>query len=129
VVCERSAVARSPSASQFGACVVFAPRPVPGQKPAASNPPPSVQGGRSRERDAEPVYVDLILWDVQAAFAVKHLVKGQAVAFSGRLHPRTWEGRDGEQRVALEVHGVDLEYRAKPRNGDPAGEPVDEVPA
>ena len=83
-----------------------------------------------RDRDADPVYVDLILWDVQAVFAAKHLVKGQAVAFSGRLEPRAWEGRDGEQRIALELHGVELEYGAKPRGaGDTPSEPVDEIPA
>jgi single-strand DNA-binding protein len=67
-----------------------------------------------RDRDADSIYVDLILWDVQAAFAAKHLIKGQAVAFFGRLEPRTWEGREGEQRVALEVHAIELEYGAKP---------------
>ncbi len=54
-----------------------------------------------RDRDADPDYVDLISWDVQAAFAAKHLVKGQAVTFSGRLEPRAWQGRDGEQRPHL----------------------------
>ena len=75
-----------------------------------------------RDRDADPIYVDLVLWDVQAAFAAKHLVKGQAVAFAGRLEPRTWTTRDGEQRVALEIHGVELEYGAKPRSAAPAAE-------
>jgi hypothetical protein len=34
--------------------------------------------------------------------------QGPAVAFAGRLEPRPWKGREGEQRVALEVHGVEL---------------------
>ena len=51
-----------------------------------------------RDRNADPIYVDLVLWDAQAAFAVKHLVKGQAVAFSGRLEPRRWTTRDGQAR-------------------------------
>jgi single-stranded DNA-binding protein len=38
------------------------------------------------------------------------------VAFCGRLDPRSWTGRDGTERVSLEVHGVELEYGAKPRN-------------
>jgi single-strand DNA-binding protein len=80
-----------------------------------------------RDRGADPVYVDLILWDAQAAFAVKHLVKGQAVAFSGRLDPRAWEARDGQQRLALEVHGVDIEYGSKPRDDESTGDPVDDV--
>ncbi len=68
-----------------------------------------------RDRDADPVYVDLVLWESQAEAAVKHLVKGQAVAFTGRFEPRTYETKDGEQRVALEAQNVDLEYGAKPR--------------
>ncbi len=68
-----------------------------------------------RDRDADPVYVDLVLWEGQAEAAVKHLIKGQAVAFTGRFEPRTYETKDGEDRVALEVIGVDLEYGAKPR--------------
>jgi single-stranded DNA-binding protein len=37
------------------------------------------------------------------------LVKGQQVAFSGRLDPQPWTGRDGVERLSLEVHGVELE--------------------
>lgn len=76
--------------------------------------------GSRRGSDDDPIYVDLVLWDVQAAFAVEHLVKGQAVAFSGRLEPRPWTDRDGNQRVAIEVHGVELEYGAKPRSAGAA---------
>jgi len=74
-----------------------------------------------RGSDDDPIYIDLVLWDAQAAFAVEHLVKGQAVAFAGRLEPRSWTDRDGNARVAIEVHGVELEYGAKPRSSDDAG--------
>lgn len=83
---------------------------------------------RRRGSDDEAFYVDLVLWDAQATFAVEHLIKGQAVAFSGRLEPRPWTGRDGEQRVALEVHGVELEYGSKPR-GDAGAERSDDIPS
>jgi single-strand DNA-binding protein len=67
-----------------------------------------------RDRDAEAVYVELVLWETQAELAAFHLVKGQQVAFCGRLDPRSWTGRDGSERTSLEVHGVELEYGAKP---------------
>ena len=76
-----------------------------------------------RDRHADAVYIDLVLWEAQAETAVQHLVKGQAVAFTGRLEPRPYETKDGEQRLALEVINVDLEYGAKPR-GAGAGDPV-----
>jgi single-strand DNA-binding protein len=71
-----------------------------------------------RDRRGEPVYVELVLWESQAQAAAEHLVKGQAVSFSGRFEPRAYETGSGERRVAIEVHGVDLEYGAKPRGAD-----------
>jgi single-strand DNA-binding protein len=79
-----------------------------------------------RSRDEEPIYVDLILWEAQAEAAAKHLVKGQAVSFSGRPDTRAYSRSDGEAGAALEVHAVELEYGAKPRdrNQQDATEPV-----
>jgi single-stranded DNA-binding protein len=56
-----------------------------------------------------------VLWEAQATTAAAHLVKGQAVAFAGRFEPHDYITRSGEQRIALELHGVDIEYGAKPR--------------
>ena len=69
-----------------------------------------------RGSDDDPIYVDLVLWDAQAAFAAEHLVKGQAVTFTGRLEPRQWTDRDDNTRTSIEVHAVELEYGAKPRS-------------
>ena len=71
-----------------------------------------------RDRSADPVYLSLILWEGQAEAAAKHLVKGQAVTFSGRLEPREYTTRDGRHGVALEVQNVDLEYGPRPRSQD-----------
>jgi single-strand DNA-binding protein len=73
-----------------------------------------------RDRRADPIYVDLILWRGQAEAAAEHLVKGQAVAFSGRFEPRPYQTRSGQDRVAYELHDVALEYGAKPRGDEPA---------
>ncbi len=71
-----------------------------------------------RNRDDEPLYINLVVWEGQAEAAAAHLVKGQSVFFSGRLDTRAYQSRDGEDRVALEVHSVDLEYGPKPRGRD-----------
>jgi single-strand DNA-binding protein len=76
-----------------------------------------------RDRDAQPVYIDLIVWQTQATAAAEHLVKGQAVSFSGRLEPREYVTSAGENRLALELHGADIEYGPKPRRDQP-GEPT-----
>ena len=77
-----------------------------------------------RDRNTGPVYLDLIVWQTQAAAAAAHLVKGQAVSFSGRFEPREYVSSSGDQRVALELHRVHLEYAPKPR----ASEPVPAAP-
>jgi single-stranded DNA-binding protein len=79
-----------------------------------------------RNRDAGPVYVDLILWEGQAEAAAQHLVKGQAVTFSGRFEPREYTTRSGRSGVALELHSVELEYGPRPRGAEqdaPSAEP------
>jgi single stranded DNA-binding protein len=68
-----------------------------------------------RDRDAEPLFVDVILWEAQARAAVEHLCKGQSVAFSGRFEPRSYTRSDGQEREVFEVVGAELEYGAKPR--------------
>jgi single-stranded DNA-binding protein len=68
-----------------------------------------------RDRSADPGYVKLIILQAQATAAAEHLVKGQAVSFSGRFEPREYVTGSGENRVALELHGVDIEYGPKPR--------------
>jgi single-strand DNA-binding protein len=73
-----------------------------------------------RDRDADPLYLDLIVWQAQATAAAEHLVKGQAVSFTGRFAPREYVTHAGENRVALELHSVDIEYGPKPRNEQPA---------
>jgi single-strand DNA-binding protein len=73
-----------------------------------------------RDRDAQPIYLDLIVWEAQATAAAEHLVKGQAVTFAGRFEPREYVTNAGEQRVALELHGVDIEYGPKARRDGPS---------
>ncbi len=88
----------------------------------------AIASSRRGSDDDDPIYVDLVLWDVQAAFAAAHLVKGQMVTFSGRLEPRQWTDRDGNTRTSIEVQSVELEYGAKPR-GAGAPDPAEEAPA
>jgi len=72
-----------------------------------------------RDRGAPAVYIDLIVWETQARAAATHLSKGQAVSFTGRLEPREFTTNAGEQRTALEVHEVAIEYGPKSRGNQP----------
>ena len=73
-----------------------------------------------RNRQAPALFVDLVVWERQAEAAAEHLVKGQAVSFSGRFEPRAHTTSSGEPRVVLEVHDAAIEYGPKPRTAEPA---------
>ena len=73
-----------------------------------------------RDRNADPVHLDLVVWEAQATAAAEHLIKGQAVSFSGRLEPREYVTSAGDNRLALELHGADIEYGPKPRRDQPS---------
>ena len=72
-----------------------------------------------RDRQAPGLFVDLVVWERQAEAAAEHLVKGQAVSFSGRFDPREYSTASGDKRLALEVHDVTIEYGPKPRRRAP----------
>jgi single-strand DNA-binding protein len=72
-----------------------------------------------RDRQAPALFVDLIVWERQAEAAAEHLVKGQAVSFSGRFEPRAYTTSSDEPRMALEVHDAAIEYGPKPRTAEP----------
>ena len=71
-----------------------------------------------RDRQAPALFIDLIVWESQAEAAATHLVKGQAVSFTGRFDPREYTTNAGEKRLALEIHDVAIEYGPKPRAAD-----------
>ena len=72
-----------------------------------------------RDRQAGALFIGLVVWERQAEAAAEHLVKGQAVSFSGRFDPREYTAGSGEKRLALEVHDVAIEYGPKPRAAEP----------
>jgi single-strand DNA-binding protein len=72
-----------------------------------------------RDRQAPALFIDLVVWERQAEAAAEHLVKGQAMSFSGRFEPREYTTSSGEKRLALEVHDVAIEYGPKPRGPEP----------
>ena len=66
-----------------------------------------------RDRDAAPVYVDVVAFDKLAAVCAEHLEKGRQVAISGRLEHSQWEAKDGARRSKHEVIANDVDFLAK----------------
>jgi len=54
-------------------------------------------------KNADPIFVPVIVWDIQAERCGEHLKKGFPVHIEGRLQTNKWEGNDGIKRSRLEV--------------------------
>ena len=56
----------------------------------------------------------VVVWGQQADFATKYLQKGRQVYVEGRLRSRTYETRDGETRVSLDVSASEVRFIDSP---------------
>ena len=66
-----------------------------------------------RDRDAAPVYVDVVAYEGLADICAKHLAKGRQVAVTGRLDYREWETKDGSKRSKHEVIAAEVDFLAR----------------
>ena len=83
-----------------------------------------------RDRDADPVYVDLVAYDGLAETCAVHLEKGRQVAVSGRLDYQEWEARDGAGKRSK--HGIvaaEVDFLARPSADGAAEEQAPEAAA
>jgi single-strand DNA-binding protein len=55
------------------------------------------------ERRQETEWFTIVAWKKQAESCNQFLTKGQRVYVEGSLRARSWEGRDGQKRVTVEV--------------------------
>ena len=65
-----------------------------------------------RDRDAAPVYVDVVAYDALAEICGQHLEKGRQVAVSGRLDYQQWE-HEGSKRSKHEVIAAEVDFLAR----------------
>ena len=82
-----------------------------------------------RDRDADPVYVDVIAYDVLAELCGDHLEKGRQLAVTGRLDYQEWEARDGSgKRSKHSIVAAEVDFLARPNpdgsHEDPAAAPA-----
>lgn len=73
-----------------------------------------------RDRDADPVYIDVVVWNGLAETCAKYTAKGRQVAVTGRLEYREWTTDDGAKRSKHEVIADNVEFLAKPRGDEDA---------
>lgn len=77
-----------------------------------------------RERDQDPVYVEVKAFAGQADAIAEHKRKGDEVAVEGRLELDRWEAKDGSNRSRLYVVANRVQFlrnkRSEHNGADPA---------
>jgi single-strand DNA-binding protein len=61
----------------------------------------------------EPLYIDVAAFGAQAESCARYLSKGRAVAVSGRLRFREWQGRDGAKRSEHSIAADRVDFLAQ----------------
>ena len=78
-----------------------------------------------RDRDADPVYVDLVAYDGLAETCGAYLEKGRQLAVTGRLDYQEWEARDGSgKRSKHEVIAAEVDFLARPKPEEAQEQPA-----
>lgn len=66
----------------------------------------------------EADFIDILVWRGMAENCAQYLSKGQLAAVEGRLQVRTYEGRDGIRRKAVEVVADDVRFLTRSGSAD-----------
>lgn len=75
------------------------------------------------ERQTETEWFNVVAWGKLAEICNQYLTKGQQVYVEGRLHTRTWQDADGNDRTAVEVIAKEMIMLS---NRDSSEDDVDE---
>jgi len=71
----------------------------------------TTSGGETRE---ETDWFRVSVWGKQAEVCNQFVTKGKQIYVEGRLHARSWEGKDGQVRTSLEVTANQVLFLGKP---------------
>ena len=78
---------------------------------------------------AEPDWHRVVCWDKLGEIANQYCTKGRLVYVAGRLQYRSYEGRDGQPKRAVEVIASELGLLDRRPDAEPAEErPAEEPP-
>ena len=77
-----------------------------------------------RDREADPVYVELKAFAATAEAIAAHKAKGDEVAVEGRLELDRWEAEDGSKRSKLYVIANRVEFLRNKRSEQADDAPV-----
>lgn len=87
----------------------------------------SVAVNNSRNRDAEPIWYRVTLWNGLGKTVAQYVDKGDYVVVQGdRLSLSTWTDKDGNSRATLELTANSVDFSANRRGNEETQSPSPE---
>lgn len=77
---------------------------------------------RDFSKEKESDFFDIVCWRATAEFVCRNFTKGMPVLVDGSLRTRKWEDKEGNTRIAFEIHADNVYFAGGARKTD--SEPV-----
>jgi single-strand DNA-binding protein len=70
---------------------------------------------KSGQKQEKTTFHNVVFWGRAAEVAGQYLIKGQEVFIEGRLDTRTYTGKDGVEKRAVDIIAESFQFGAKPQ--------------
>jgi len=74
--------------------------------------------GRDFSKEKETDFFDVVAWRATADFVCRNFTKGQPILVNGSLRTRHWEDKEGNKRIAYEIHADNVYFAGGSRKAD-----------
>lgn len=76
------------------------------------------RGRKSANGDRETDFIDCVAWGKQAEFVTQWFTKGSMAIVVGRIQSRSWEDKNGNKRVSIEVNADEVSFGETKKSRD-----------
>jgi single-strand DNA-binding protein len=67
----------------------------------------------------ETQWHQIVAWGKQGEACSQYLKKGHSVYIEGMIRSRTWESKDGAQKISFEIHSENISFLGWPKGDSP----------
>ncbi len=83
--------------------------------------------GETAERVEETQWHRVVVWGKQGQACAQYLKKGQSVLVEGSMRSHKYEGKDGKERISLEVYAENVSFLPSGRKRESQASHADEA--
>lgn len=82
------------------------------------------RGRKGVNGERETDFIDCVAWGKQAEFVSQWFTKGMMAIVTGRIQSRSWEDKDGNKRVSINVNCDEVSFGETKKSRDGDGSPA-----